>query len=113
MPSFNDDHVITLLVNENPKNILTNGQPAKSRQRFALYKSGMTVAQYKAAVRSHPAGGKNYAAADLIWDAEHGFIKVAAPANVAAAPAVAATAAADAALAATPAKGKAKRSKKA
>lgn len=107
MVQYNDDHIITLLVNENPKNVLTNGQPAKSRQRFALYKSGMTVAQYKAAVRAHPAGGKNYAAADLIWDAAHGFIKIAAPANVSADPAPAAKAE----PAPAPAKAKAKKAK--
>jgi hypothetical protein len=79
---FNDTDIITLLTDINPKNILANGTPAKARQRFDLYRTGMSVAAYKAAVRNHPAGGKNYAATDLIWDTLHGFIKVGAPTNV-------------------------------
>jgi hypothetical protein len=54
--------VITLLAKENPKR-----PGSEARDRFALYKSGMTVAQFQAK------GGK---AVDIAWDLKHGFIKV-------------------------------------
>lgn len=99
MANFADDHIITLKVQGNPKNPrngATGGQ-ARSWLRFNLYKDGMTVRQYKDAVAAAgpSVGPKGYAAADLIWDTEHGFIAVSAPANVAAnvaAPEAAATA---------------------
>jgi hypothetical protein len=58
-----------------------NGKPGgkavcASATRFALYKNGMTVAAYKAAVK---AIGQPYslAAADLRWDVRHKFISIA------------------------------------
>jgi len=112
MASFNDDHIITLRVSGNPKNPrngATGGQ-ARSWLRFNLYKDGMTVRQYKDAVAQAGAavGPKGYAAADLIWDTEHGFISISAPSNVVAAPATEANVAAEAA----PAPAKRKRAKK-
>ena len=91
MSNFNDDHIITLKVQDNPKNPrngATGGQ-ARSWLRFNLYKDGMTVRQYKDAVAQAGAavGPKGYAAADLIWDTQHGFISISAPSNVVAAPA--------------------------
>jgi len=54
--------VITLLAKENPKR-----PGSEARDRFDLYKNGMTVAQFQAK------GGK---AIDISWDLKHGFIKV-------------------------------------
>lgn len=62
---------ITVLVAANPKK-----PGSASAARFALYKPGITVAAYKAAVK---AAGQPYslAAADLRWDVRHKFIAIA------------------------------------
>jgi len=74
--------VITLNVAENPKiKFGHNGAPLKSYVRFNLYRDGMTVAEYKTLVLGSAAGGKGYAAADLIWDTARGFITIAPPAG--------------------------------
>jgi len=62
---FADDLVITLLVAANPK----RGQSLK---RFAKYRSGMSVADYAAAV-----GDRRIALADLAWDTQRKFVRVA------------------------------------
>lgn len=54
--------VITLLVAENPKR-----PTAAAHARFALYRTGQTVAEFLAA------GGTK---ADLSWDRVHGFIRI-------------------------------------
>ena len=85
--NFNASDIITLIATSNPKLPQVAGRTCKAAQRFMLYKSGMSVAQYKAAVMADTVnGGKGYAAADLAWDTKHGFIKVT-PVNVAATPA--------------------------
>lgn len=53
---------IRLLRKDNPKRPGT-----KSRDRFALYRDGMSVAEFL------KAGGKR---ADISWDTKHGFIEV-------------------------------------
>jgi len=58
---------IQLLVRDNPK----RGEAAK---RFALYSAGMTIKQYVAAV-----GDEKLARADLAWDQNHLFIRLAPP----------------------------------
>jgi hypothetical protein len=58
-----DMRIITVLVSENPKKV-----GSKSYDRFNLYKTGMTVAEYVAA------GGF---LGDIRWDVRHGFISVA------------------------------------
>ena len=58
--AFNDTMKITVLVKENPKR-------AKAAERFALYKNGMTIADYVAA------GGT---LADVRWDTKMNFISV-------------------------------------
>lgn len=58
--AFNDSMKITLLVKENPKR-------AKAAERFALYKNGLTIADYVAA------GGT---LADVRWDTKMNFISV-------------------------------------
>jgi hypothetical protein len=62
---------VTLLVAGNPKK-----PGSASAARFALYKNGITVAAYQQAV---VAAGQplRLAAADLLWDQRHGFIKLA------------------------------------
>lgn len=62
---------ITVLVANNPKK-----PGSASAARFNLYKPGITVAAYKAAVK---AAGQPYAlaAADLRWDVRHKFISIA------------------------------------
>ncbi len=106
--NFNASDVITLIATSNPKLPQVAGRTCKAAQRFMLYRNGMTVAQYKAAVMADAVnGGKGYAAADLAWDTKHGFIKVT-PVNVAAEPA-AEPAKAEPAVKATP---KAKRGKR-
>jgi hypothetical protein len=59
---------ITVLAKENPKR-------AGAAKRFALYKTGMAVADYiKAAVKI--GASESYANADIRWDVAHGFISV-------------------------------------
>lgn len=58
--AFNDGMKITVLVKENPKR-------AKAAERFALYKNGLTIADYVAA------GGT---LADVRWDVKQSFISV-------------------------------------
>jgi hypothetical protein len=62
---------IKLLVPANPKK-----PGSASAARFALYKPGMSVAAYQAAVK---ASGQplRLAAADLLWDVRHKFIELA------------------------------------
>jgi hypothetical protein len=54
---------ITILVSKNPKR-------GTAAQRFALYRPGMSVGDYKAAV------GNAQALADLRWDVKKGFIRI-------------------------------------
>lgn len=58
--AFNDSMKITVLVKENPKR-------AKAAERFALYKNGLTIADYVTA------GGT---LADVRWDTKQQFISV-------------------------------------
>lgn len=58
--AFNDGMKITVLVKENPKR-------AGAAARFALYKNGITIAEYVAA------GGT---LADVRWDVKQDFISV-------------------------------------
>lgn len=68
--------VITVLAPANPKR-------RAAAVRFALYRDGMTVAQYIKAIKSRRLhGGAEIAGRDLAWDAKVGHIKVeAAPAE--------------------------------
>jgi hypothetical protein len=59
----NDTNQITVLVKNNPKK-------STAAMRFAKYKTGMTVAEYKQAV------GANQAMLDLRWDVKMQFIKI-------------------------------------
>lgn len=68
-----DLDVIELLAAENPKRAGT-----KTWHRFALYRTGMTVAEFLAA------GGRRV---DLSWDAQRQFIRIVAPADWVAEPA--------------------------
>jgi hypothetical protein len=61
-PEYGDDDLIATVVKENPKK-----EGTKAHERFALYKKGMTVAEFIAA------GGNR---ADLAWDVEHEFITI-------------------------------------
>jgi hypothetical protein len=58
--SDDDARVITVLVTDNPKRV-----GSAARERFVLYRSGMTVGQFLAA------GGLR---ADISWDVDHHFI---------------------------------------
>jgi hypothetical protein len=60
-----DAAVIKVLVS-NPKR-----EGSKAHARFALYRTGMTVAEYRAAV-----GDATNARADLAWDVRHKFITI-------------------------------------
>ena len=66
-----------------PSSIITlvapNGKSGKSKARYDLYRSGMTVAEYADAVKAGGHGGKTLANADLRWDVARGFITIAAP----------------------------------
>jgi len=68
-----------------PSSIITlvapNGKSGKSKARYDLYRSGMTVAEYADAVKAGGHGGKTLANADLRWDVARGFITIAAPAS--------------------------------
>jgi len=58
-----DSRKITLLVAGNPKH-------GKAKARFALYRDGMTVAAYRAAV------GERQGSADIRWDARKNYIRI-------------------------------------
>ncbi len=64
------NRIIRLLVSHNPKR-------GASRERFALYRDGMTVYEYKVACRN-AFGGLAYekAESDVDWDVGKGFIRV-------------------------------------
>lgn len=66
-----DDRRITVVAEGNPKAV-----GSKSARRFALYRTGMTVAEYIAAV-APLGGGRRKAVRDITWDTAHGFITVA------------------------------------
>jgi hypothetical protein len=61
--AFDPEAKISLLVSENPKR-----KKSKSHTVYALYKDGMSVADFISA-------GGNYA--DLRWDVKHKFVRVA------------------------------------
>lgn len=61
--NFADTATISILASENPKRA-----GSQAHTRFALYRSGMTVAEFV------KVGGKPV---DLAWDVKHGFIAVA------------------------------------
>ena len=58
-----DSRKITLLVAGNPKH-------GKAKARFALYRNGMTVAAYRAAV------GERQGSADIRWDTRKNYIRI-------------------------------------
>ncbi len=72
-PAFKEDNIITLLVDKEGNKYGAANNPkrkgSKSAERFALYKTGMTVKKFL------DAGGTG---ADLKWDTEKNFIKIAA-----------------------------------
>jgi hypothetical protein len=55
---------IIILVSNNPKH-------GTAAQRFSLYQTGMSIADYKAAV-----GNARLARADLRWDVKRKFIRI-------------------------------------
>lgn len=61
-PEYADDDLIESIVAENPKK-----EGTKAHERFALYKKGMSVAEFITA------GGHR---SDLSWDVEHKFITI-------------------------------------
>lgn len=61
-PVLRDDRIIRLLVDKNPKKVTS-----KAHAKFALYRDGMTVSEYR------EAGGT---ADEIKWDAERSFIRV-------------------------------------
>lgn len=67
---YADDQVITVLADKNPKR-----EGSAAHDRFAKYRSGMTVAQAVAA---------GVTRGDLTFDADHSFIKIEAPTAAAA-----------------------------
>lgn len=68
--------IIKLKVSENPKK-----PGSKTRQRFALYRSGMTVEDYCDACRNAKVPRSQDALLDITWDSapEHGFIEIVEP----------------------------------
>ena len=62
--------VITLVVTANPKK-------GASHARYALYATGLTVAQYQKAVVAGGYGNTTKATADLRWDVQRGYITIA------------------------------------
>lgn len=71
--AFPHEGVIKMIATNNPKS-------RGAKDRFALYKDGMTVGQYIEA--SHKAGNsKALATADVRWDVAAGFISVTVPAK--------------------------------
>lgn len=64
---YDDATRIELLVTENPK------RGPKSKKWFACYKNGMTVGEYRAALKAAKVPTR-YVAETLTWDVEHGFV---------------------------------------
>lgn len=74
---FEDHMVITVLAEANPKR-----EGGKAHARFALYRSGMTVAEYKEACVSLEGRGARAPfryLPDLYWDTDHGYVVVTQP----------------------------------
>lgn len=72
--SYTDDMFVHVVVDKNPKN-----QKSKARARFDLYKSGMTVVQYKEAcvkLEGDKARKPHQYLADLHYDVKHSYILV-------------------------------------
>ena len=67
--TWQGNSVITLMVTANPKQ-------GKSRDRYALYTTGLTVAAYQKAVVAGGYGNTTKATADLRWDVQRGFITI-------------------------------------
>jgi len=67
---FSDDLQIDICAEGNPKR-----KGTASYKRFALYRAGMTVGEYReAAEKAFPGKGRSRANADLFWDIKKGFI---------------------------------------
>lgn len=63
---------ICVLASANPKH-----PGSLAAARFALYKPGMHVTAYRAAcLGTKQVNAKRNAAADLLWDRQHGFINI-------------------------------------
>ena len=65
-----DDRKITVVAESNPK-----AKGSKSEARFALYRDGMTVGEYVLAVKAL-GRTRRVAIRDIMWDAEHDYIKL-------------------------------------
>jgi hypothetical protein len=63
---YPDTHVIVLLCNANPKRA-----GSEAHRRFELYRTGMTIAEWKKALDSRWS--------DLSWNIGHGYMKVVPP----------------------------------
>ena len=63
---------IRLIEVNNPKR-----QASKSRDRYALYRTGMTVAEYVEACKN--TRSPQYALNDINWDEDQGFIELVRP----------------------------------
>ncbi len=77
---YQDNYRIEVRVADNPKR-----KGSKAHARFALYRDGMTVAEFKAACVKHDGKSARPAhryLADLHWDEKHQFITVWTPALV-------------------------------
>jgi hypothetical protein len=57
--------------------LAANTKKGKSFHRYALYTTGMTVAEYAQALKDAGLGGKTLANADLRWDVARKFISIA------------------------------------
>lgn len=77
--AFADDAKITVVAEENPKRAKTI-----AHKLFAVYKSGMTVAQYRGAVKTLKGVRPRRARSSLRYDVRHGYVKLAAPKKAAA-----------------------------
>lgn len=74
---FPDDAKIKIVAKENPKR-----EGTKAHKLFSVYKPGMTVAQYQAAVLSLRGVRPRRARSSLRYDVRHGYVKLVAPVKV-------------------------------
>lgn len=65
--TYDESSRIKLLVSGNPK------RGPQSKKWFAKYRDGMTVAEYRAALRAAKVPTR-YVTETLTWDVEHGFV---------------------------------------
>jgi len=70
------DAIIVVKTTTNPKRA-----GSKARERFAIYRTGMTVGEYVRRCELEAVPRPKDALLDIAWDVEHGFIELEIPSS--------------------------------